>query len=321
MPRHGVIIANTGSPDAPTPKAVREYLSEFLVDPRIRPMHPLVWGMILNAFILPKRGVASAHKYEQIWTDGGSPLKVHMESLARKLQGALGEGFAVRYAMSYGSPSMKGALEGLRDAGCEKVTVVALYPQSAYSTSYVVEDKLREGLDALGWEPEVGFVREYSERPLYYEAVARSISDAGFQPERDQLLMAFHSIPMKDIKAGDTYADQVELSGKMIAERLGAPDESWQVGFQSRFDKSRAWLGPTTTEVLGRLDGGRRLFVVTPNFSIDCLETLYDIEVELRDAWFAANPGANGADFIYVPCLNDSEAQVGLLRSIVEEGR
>lgn len=321
MSRRGIVIANTGSPAAPTPEAVRAYLHEFLTDPRICPMHPRAWNLILNAFILPRRCVASAAKYTQIWTNDGSPLSLFMESLAHKLQAAFAaSGDAttiVRHAMNYGEPSMQGTLGELMQEGCDELVIVPLYPQSAHSTTGSTMDKVEAALTALDWAPALRVVTGYSDRDDYQQAIVQLIRDAGFDATHDRLLMAFHSIPMRDIEAGDTYDQQAYASCTGIAQRLDMPDDSWRIAFQCRFDKSRSWLGPTTTSVLQELhrDAGR-LFVVTPNFSIDCLETLYDVEVELRKQFLELDPNVTNDDFVYVPCLNDSDAHVALLRAI-----
>lgn len=313
MSKTGVIIANTGSPVAATPEAVHAYLREFLMDPRICPMPPAIWKIILNAFILPKRSVASAEKYAGIWQEDGSPLSVTMQSLARKLDAACGDGFEVRHAMSHGEPSVADVLEDLQAIGCDNLVVIPLYPQSALSTSSVVKDKVEAALSKTKWQPSVRFVESYGNRDDYLSAVADSVKQAGFR-EGDRLLMAFHSIPMRDIGQGDSYAEQVIDTTSGIARRLGLDDDQWVVGFQCRFDKSRSWLGPFTNEAIDALgEGHERLFVVAPNFSIDCLETLYDIEVELRERLASSQ---KDVELVYVPCLNDSPAQVELLRKI-----
>lgn len=326
MAKRGIIIANTGSPEAPTPEAVRSYLSAFLTDPRICPMNPLFWRFLLKTCILPRRSVASAKKYASIWTPDGSPLTLIMDLLATRLQDALdafdGARSIVRSAMSYGRPSLHDVMEQFEGEGIEELVVVPLYPQSAYSTTMVIADKVAGALRSFDREPALRFVENYAAREDYIDAIARSIAAAGFDPEADKLLLAFHSIPMKDIEAGDSYPDQVFSSAAAIAARTGVPEGAWAVGFQCRFDKSRKWLGPYVVESMDRLYGepsrsGGRLFVVTPNFSIDCLETLFDIEVELKQAFFQHYPEARSDDFVYVPCLNDSDDQVSLLASIV----
>lgn len=279
-------------------------------------MPPAIWSIILKSFILPKRSHASAKKYASIWQDGGSPLEIHMRSLAAKLEASFDGEIPVRHAMSYGTPSMANALEELQREGCEQLVVIPLYPQSAHSTTMVVKDKLEPTLHELGWSPDVSFVERYCDREDYAKAIADSIIRSGFD-ENDRLLFAFHSIPMRDIEQGDTYADQVHSSAQAIAELAGLAPEQWVVGFQCRFDKSRAWLGPTTSEALRTLDLSKgRLFVIAPNFSVDCLETLYDIEIELRQKLLElGNPALK---MHYIPCLNDSDAHVAILRDIIE---
>lgn len=322
MTKRTLIIANTGTPAAPTPEAVRSYLTSFLSDQRICPVNPLLWKIILKAFILPKRSPASAQKYQLIWTPNGSPLSAHMASLVDKVQVALesrGEDVIVRCSMSYGEPPLADALAEVRNAGCEELIVLPLYPQSAYSTTLVVRDKLERALAALDWHPPLRFISHYSDRNEYLDALAGSILAAGFEANKDRLLFAFHSIPMKDVNAGDDYDQLVSASVQGIVDRLGLAEGTWQVGFQCRFD-SRAWLGPSTKVALEKLTcQSGRLFVVAPNFSIDCLETLYDIEVELKECFFARKSDASADDFVYVPCLNDSEAQVALIASIVDQ--
>lgn len=349
MVKRGIIIANTGTPDAPEPEAVKRYLREFLSDPRICPMNPLVWKIILNTCILPRRSVASARKYQGIWTPEGSPLAVTMASLARKLEAALAASAGaaadtapmVRSAMSYGSPSLAAALAEFQREGCEEVLLIPLYPQSAFSTTESVLDRTRRTLAELGWNPPLATVHDYGDHPLYQTAIADSIRAAGFDSTAgDRLLFAFHSIPLADIAAGDTYGDQARSTAQTIARCLGLAPEEWGIGFQCRFDKSRRWLGPFTKETLEHLmespPAGGRLFVVAPNFSIDCLETLYDIEVELRDSHRslagsaepaggtqgsqAPEAGRGGSKAMrYIPCLNDSEAQVRLLCALIVE--
>ena len=322
MGKRGIIIANTGSPAAPTAEAVRDYLRSFLSDPRICPMPPLLWRIILNGFILPRRSVASAAKYQQIWTAEGSPLAVAMAALSRKLQDSLSaggeDGTLVRYGMSYGDPSIGHAIAELSDAGCDELVVIPLYPQSAHSTTLVVKDKVDKAVAELPRALRMRFVDHYSDHAAYLDAVATSILDAGFDANADSLLMAFHSIPLKDIEAGDTYDEQVLSSAAAIADRLGLRPEAWRCAFQCRFDKSRKWLGPSTSEAIREL-GGRsgRLFVVAPNFSVDCLETYYDIEVELKGRYLEEVADAREDHFVYVPCLNASNEQADLIVGII----
>ncbi|WP_251212624.1 ferrochelatase [Adlercreutzia murintestinalis] len=317
MGKTGILLLNTGSPEAPTSDAVRSYLAEFLTDPRICPMNPRIWSFLLNRFILPKRSTASAAKYAAIWTEAGSPLDVTMRSLAGRLEASLrfaDEDVAVARAMSYGKPSVGEALRGLVDRGCGRIVAIPLYPQSAFSTTGAVHDKLDEALAALDHAPEVAFVDDYYEEGAYIDAVAESIRAAGFgQGTSDRLLFAFHSIPISDIKGGDAYPEQTLWTAQAVATKLGLSDAEWRVGYQSRFDKSRSWLGPSVNAVLeGFPESYSDLFVVAPNFSVDCLETLYDIDIVLRRRYEGA-----GRRLRYVACLNDSDSHVGLLNELV----
>lgn len=320
MQRTGIIIVNTGSPDEPTPEATARYLREFLSDPRICPMHPLAWKAILNLFILPKRSPVSTAKYESIWTDEGSPLVATMSELARKVELAAGsqEGASpiVRYAMSYSSPSILDAIKDCLEADCDELTVLPLYPQGAFSTTEVVRDKVALAVSVLEQEnlrkPAISFIDSYFDHPAYISAISESVGSAGFDPgDGDMLLFAFHSIPMADIAAGDLYAEQVRHTVDAVVRGLDVQDGAWKLGYQCRFDKSRKWLGPTTKEVLSECSHAKRLFVVAPNFSIDCLETLHDIDVVLREA-----ASGYSFEFHYVPCLNDSDAHVSLIADI-----
>lgn len=329
MLKRGVVIANTGSPDSPTAEAVKEYLAVFLSDSRIRPMKSRMWDLLLRRYILPKRSPRSARKYAEIWTGAGSPLSSNMQALACSLE----EAFALQNldctvlcGMSYGNPSICDALSSLRDAGCEEVCILPLYPQSALSTTMVVDDKVHEALDSLGWNPTLSFVREYCAHPSYARAIARSVEEAGFDAAReDRLIFAFHSIPMSDIRNGDEYDKLSHASAQAIARELGVAHHQWDIGYQCRFDKSRAWLGPSLTQVIQKMlhewnakDG--RLFVVAPNFAVDCLETLYDIDIELRSKVADMPEETFSADyFVYIRCLNASKTHVELLYEVIKE--
>lgn len=326
----GIVIVNTGSPAAPTPEAVESYLRRFLSDPRIVPMNPVLWRFILEYFILPRRSYASAEKYASIWTDDGSPLDICMSSFAQKLEIACKQDGidCVFYASSYSDPSIEDALCACREKGCDSVVVVPLYPQSAFSTTEAVRDKTGDALAALNWDDGICFVEGYCDEPSYIAAVAESIKRSGFDADAgDRLLFAFHSIPMADIKAGDTYEEQAQRTASGVANALCLSADAWSIGYQCRFDKSRKWLAPFTTDVLGDSRDANRLFVVAPNFSIDCLETLFDIQQELRKHWEAIRANSNGDasrscnDFRYVPCLNDSDAHVDVIRNVALSAR
>lgn len=295
----GVIIANTGTPEAPTRKAVKKYLSQFLMDPRICPMPRPVWWTLLHTHILGKRSRASAEKYEKIWTEEGSPLI----AITTSLESGLNEYYAdrglpvmVRAGMSYGKPQIKRVVKELKEAGCTELVVLPMYPQSAFSTTGSVSDGVEKAVRRARFKGDVCLIDGYGENATYVRAVAASIRNAGFSEESgDRLLFSFHSIPLKDIEAGDTYELQTGATSLAIAGELGLDRRSWTISYQSRFDKGRTWLSPFTRPTLVRLaqaaEPGSRLYVVCPNFAVDCLETLYDVPQELEPIYRAALAG------------------------------
>lgn len=329
MGKRGIMIANTGSPDNPSPEAVKRYLKRFLSHPRIVPMNPTIWNVILNCFILPRRSKASSKKYEIIWTDGGFTFVRDHDRLARSVAATLrerGQNAAVAFAMSFGNPGIHPMLEQLRTAGCDYVDVLPLYPQNAYSQAYIVADQVREALASMNWDADCRVIGDYSENEAYLEAVADSVRLRGFDPAcGDRLIMGFHSVPRVDIENGDTYERSVKATCNWLASTLEIPRGQWALGYQCRFDKSRKWLDPFSTRIFENwaeegFDG--RLFYVCPNFSADCLETLYDVELDLRFKWFdmLVEHGLELREdsFVYVPCLGASEAHVKVILDVLE---
>lgn len=324
----GIVIANTGSPTAPTPKAVKQYLSEFLMDPRIVPMNKLCWWMILHCFILPKRSVASAEKYQKIWSKDGSPLIIEQDKLAKKLEVKLqqtGFDYCAASAMSYGEPSYESAFSELAQKGCSQVIVLPIYPQPAYSTVGAVTTRL----DTLNSQGKLALpyrvVSDYHDNSRYIRAIAQSLLDAGLRVgSDDRVLFSYHSIPMADIESGDNYEPETSSTSLAVAGELGIDRNHWTIGYNCRFDKEREWLSPFTSDVLKRWAhaGNGRVFFVCPNFAIDCLETLYDIEHDLKPAYIenlkaaGRTPWPDG--FIRVPCLNSSDDHVEVLFDVLK---
>lgn len=330
---HGILIANTGTPEAPTPRAVRSYLSKFLMSPRIVPTNRLLWWLILHFAILPKRSKASAERYKRIWTDEGSPLAVAHAKLERALQRRFDEegcDYVVATGLSFGAPSMADGLRALREAGCTGVTVVPLFPQSAYSTTGIVHDEVDRALRKLKWDVPCDFIDNYAENETYVNAVAARIVQSGFDPaSSDRLVFTYHSIPLSDVEAGDTYELQVGSSSLRIAGALGIDRDRWTIGYQSKFDRSRDWLAPSTDDVLERHAQASvdRLFVVCPGFAVDCLETLLDIAEEGRDRYRSAVERAHGPvererrDYVYIPALGATKAHVRVIADVIERHR
>lgn len=325
--RVGVLLVNTGSPSAPEAEAVKAYLAEFLMDPCVRPCPAPIWWPILHLCILPTRKRRSAAKYRLIWREEGAPLIVGARNLAARAEETLvsvdlapqDAAPLVRAAMSYGEPSIADALVELRAAGCTRLVVIPLYPQSATSTTGAVLRRVRSALEAIAWKPSVHEVSSYGDNPIYLDALAARIEEVGFDPARDRLMFSFHAVPQPDIKAGDTYPDQVRETCRAVAARLGIDTGRWTLSFQSPFADGRLWHGPFTTEILedvaARCEG--RLFFICPGFSIDCLETLYDVEHVFSERARAAFPkDGGGHGFVYVPCLNDSDAAARLMADL-----
>lgn len=297
-----------------------DYLRRFLSDPAICPINPRLWHFILNRFIIPKRAPVSAEKYASIWTEAGSPLDVYMKRLIEKLKASsLKDKIAsISYATSYSFPTILEALSECKELECDQIIVIPLYPQSAFSTTGAVRNKVNEALKELGWTVSLRFIENYYNEPLYIEAIAHSIEASDFDPEKgDKLLFVFHSIPVVDIRGGDTYGKQTQSSVQKVVDALNLEEDCWKIGYQCRFDKSRKWLGPFAVTLLDDFSDANRLFTIAPNFSVDCLETLYDIEIMLRKAWSDKDVNSSEKSFQYISCLNDSSAQVELIRKIV----
>ena len=326
--KHAVLLVNTGTPSAPTPKAVRSYLKRFLGNRRIVPVNPFIWWFILHFAILPKRAKASAQKYQQIWTPEGSPFALAHQALERGVAEELlarGHDVDVRVAMSFDSPRTHDVIRELRKEGCSRLTVLPLYPQSAYSTTYVVKDDVKSAVRGRRLRESTDVIDDYHANATYIRAIAASIRHAGFDPDNeDRLLFSYHSIPLADIDAGDTYELQTSATSLHVANELGLERSRWTIGYQCRFDKNREWLAPSTSDILQRWAnvGGGRVFVVCPNFAVDCLETRYDVQRVLKPAYLerrrAAGHPTDMGSFVYVPCLGNSKAHVRVLCDVLE---
>ncbi len=326
--RYGVLLVNTGTPDEPTPQAVKEYLAQFLMDDRIVPMNRALWWMILHCCILPKRKVASAEKYKMIWTSEGSTFKITHASIERKLNAyfkAQGNNALVACAMSYGHPSVYQELERLQQANVSELIVLPLYPQSAYSTTGSVKDSVEHGLKRLNWDISCSVIDNYADNASYIGAMVDNIKASGFgQESTDRILFSFHSIPLVDIEHGDTYNEQIKVSCELLACALGLTPDQWSISYQCQFDKGREWLHPFTQEILRDIaqEPKGRVFMVCPNFVADCLETLYDVNYEFKpmfeQALYEAGHAGEG-ELIYVPCLNDSDDNIKVFANVIAQ--
>ena len=320
VPRAGILLVNLGTPDAPTPKAVRRYLKEFLSDPRVVEIPRLLWWPILNGIILNVRPRQSARKYASVWTTEGSPLRVHTERQAKLVKGFLSERvrspFTVAWGMRYGSPSLCDGLTELRNAGCDRIVVVPLYPQYAASTTATAYDEIARVMGEQRNLPELRTVRSFHRHPGYIAALADSVRQHWAQNGRgDTLLMSFHGLPRYTLEKGDPYFCECHVTGRLLAEALELEDGAWRLSFQSRFGKTE-WLRPYTVEVLAELArGGRKIDVICPGFVADCLETLEEIGIEGRELFLSAG----GSSYSLIPCLNENEAWISALTDLVRE--
>ena len=315
--RAGVLVVNLGTPEAPTAKAVRPYLKQFLGDPRVVEVPRPIWWLILNGIILPFRAPKSAKAYAEVWTDQGSPLMINSQSLADKLAAELaGElpDVSLTLAMSYGQPSIQNALDRFKAENVQRLLVLPLYPQYSATTTASVFDQVTTWMQGQRWFPELRFINDFYRESTWQDAIADSIrSYQAVHGQPDKLLFSFHGIPKRNLLAGDPYYCQCQFSARHIAGRLGLADEQWQVSFQSRLGRAE-WLKPYTDHTLEELghSGVKKLQVVCPGFSIDCLETLEEIAMEGKEEFVEAG----GEDLQYIPCLNDSDAHVAALGAL-----
>lgn len=319
-----VLLVNLGSPEAPTPEAVKPYLKEFLSDPRVIEVSPWIWKPILHGIILRTRPKASAAKYKTVWTPEGSPLIVHTRALAAALQKEFDEAVPgavqVDWAMRYGAPSVKEVLERihLKD-GIQKVLVVPLYPQYSATTTATVCDALGAALAVMRSQPAVRILRDYHDHPLYIRAIADSIrthwEKKGGLSEDSRLVLSFHGMPKSYSDKGDPYLSQCRRSAELIRSELGVSENQCLMTFQSRFGKEE-WLQPyTDVTVRGLAEKGvKRLDILCPGFSADCLETLEEIDSEVREEFL----GKGGREFNYIGCLNAEEHWATSFKKIIE---
>jgi ferrochelatase len=312
--RSGILLVNLGTPDSPTPQAVRRYLRQFLSDPRVVEIPRALWLPILHAFVLTTRPKQSARKYASIWSAEGSPLRVHTERQAQLLGERLGSQVRVEFAMRYGSPSIPDTLARLKSEGCERVLVFPLYPQYAASSTATALDQVAEFIQKTRNVPELRVIKEFHDHPAYIDALAGLVRDHWKQSGRpDKLVMSFHGLPRYTLARGDPYCSECHHTAHLLAERLELADGEWRTTFQSRFGRTE-WIKPYTALTLSEygLQGVRRVDVVCPGFVADCLETLEEIGIEGRKIFL----DSGGAEFHLLPCLNERADWIDALAAI-----
>ena len=315
----GVLITNLGTPEAPTKKALKVYLKEFLSDPRVVEVPRLIWWMILNLVILNIRPARSAKAYQTVWSDDGSPLMVHTqnqcEALKAKLQGQYGDSLEVEFAMRYGQPSVSQVTDKMLQKGVRKMLVLPLYPQYCASTTGSTFDALASDFRQRRWLPELRFINHYCDDEGYIGALADKINAHWQKHGRaDKLLFSYHGIPKRYLTNGDPYHCQCYKTTRLVAEKLGLNEQEYMTSFQSRFGREE-WLKPYTDETLKSFpsQGVKSVQVVCPGFSADCLETIEEIGEENREYF----EQAGGERYEYIEALNSDPQHIDALATLV----
>ncbi len=318
----GILIANLGTPDATDYWSMRRYLSEFLSDRRVIDYSPWLWQPLLQLIILSKRPKSSGAAYRSIWNNDldESPLltttRQQSEKLAAEMQTAYGDQVVVDFCMRYGNPSTDAAIGRLKDQGCDRIVFFPLYPQYSAPTTATANDNMFRSLMKMTWQPAVRTVPAYYDHPLYIDALARSVeaSYAAMDKEPDILVVSFHGMPVRYLKQGDPYHCQCQKTTRLLRERLGWAEDQIKIAFQSKFGPED-WLQPYTVEEVARLAAADKnsIAVIAPAFSSDCVETLEEINEEIKDSFEAAG----GTEFSYIPCLNDHDDHIRMMMGIL----
>ncbi|WP_298444155.1 ferrochelatase [uncultured Ferrimonas sp.] len=320
-PRYGVLLVNLGTPCKPTPECVRCFLKDFLSDPRVVDLPRWQWKPILHGIILNTRPKRVAKAYQSIWTEQGSPLKAislqQRDALAAKLEAQHGAVIPVELGMTYCKPGMAEGLAKLQQAGVDKVVILPLFPQYSCSTTGAVVDGLAKVFASQRALPEYRLIRDYHIEPSYIGALKNSVEAHWAEHGRGQkLLMSFHGVPERYITEGDLYRDHCEATAKGLAQALGLTEDQWLLCFQSRFGKE-PWLQPYTDETLEALpkQGITKIDIISPAFSVDCLETLEELAIEGKNEFIAAG----GEQYHFVPCLNDNDDHIEMMAQLVNQ--
>lgn len=313
----GVLLLNLGTPERPVCPGLRDYLSEFLMDPRVIELPKLFRAILVKGIIINVRSHKSAATYREIWTENGSPLLINSLALGEKTASLLGEQFEVEVAMRYGKPSVAEKIALLHNKGVRRIVAIPLYPQYSGSTNGSTFDAISKALSKQRWVPNLHFVSDYYERDSYIKAIGDSIKAHWAEHGRKQkLVMSFHGVPQKYVTRGDPYQAQCIETSKRVANYLELQDDDWIQVFQSRFG-AEEWLQPYCDQTLKKLpsQGIKSVDIICPGFSADCLETLEEIEGENKEYFIEAG----GEEYSYIPCLNASNAHAQLMAEIVKD--
>ena len=315
----GVLLINLGTPDSTDWLDIRKYLKEFLSDRRVIELNPFIWQIILNVFILNLRPSKTAKAYKEIWMkkENMSPLRYYTIMQTKKLLDRISsKDLIVDYAMRYGNPSIKSKISKLHNAGCEKLIVLPLYPQYAAATTATVCDEVFRTLMEMRWQPSLQIIPHYESEPLYIKALnnslSKKISALSWRP--DIIVASYHGIPQKYFNKGDPYHCYCHKTSRLLREQF--KDIEIITTFQSRFGPE-AWLKPYTDKTLERLpsEGKKNVLVICPGFSSDCVETLEEISIQGKEIF----EKAGGEKFEFIPCLNDNDDHIDLLKNLIQK--
>jgi len=319
----GILLTNLGTPDAPTKTALKRYLKQFLSDDRvIQPPNKLIWWLALNVVILNIRPAKSAQNYVKIWnTFGeGSPLlnisNLQLQGIKKNLLSQYDD-LAFEVGMRYGNPSIPLALQSLRDKGCDKIIALPMYPQYSETTTLSTLDEINKELNTWENKPELTFINDYYQDKGYIQSLVNSVTEHQAQYGKpDKLMISFHGIPQRFVDNGDVYYDHCVNTTQLLVKALHLQEDEYQLCFQSIFGREE-WLKPQTKSSLESLaqNGIKHVQVICPGFSVDCLETLEEIDEENRGYFMEAG----GADFSYIPALNDRDDHIQALSNIIAQ--
>ncbi|NMC63259.1 MAG: ferrochelatase [SAR324 cluster bacterium] len=312
----GVLIAQLGTPDEPTPSALRRYLKEFLSDSRVVGQSGLLWWFLLNGIILPLRSRRSARLYKEIWTDEGSPLCAITRKQAESLQEALGDNFVVDFGMRYGNPSLGTSLRKLSEDGCESIILFPMYPQYSNGTSASAYEAVFKALLKLDFIPALTVLPPYYENDHYIKALSQSINEAleASDGKAERLILSYHGLPLKFIEAGDPYHDMCKATTAKLKPLLKLEQRKILHCYQSRFGRKK-WLEPCTSQTLKALakEGVKQVAVACPGFLADCLETLSEVAIEMKNDFLSKG----GKSFNFIPCLNAQECWIQGMKELI----
>ena len=313
----GVLVANLGTPDAPKCPKLRRYLTEFLTDPRVIELPCPLRQFLVRGIIINVRSHKSAAAYRTVWTDKGSPLMFHSLELTEKLQTSLGDKFIVDLGMRYGKPNIDTAIKNLHQLGCRKLIVLPMYPQYSGSTSGSIMDAVGKSLKKIRWVPSLHFISDYFESERYISALSQSIEEHWKQHGRsEKLVFSFHGIPQRYVKNGDPYLHHCEKTVELVTKKLKLSNDDYLLVFQSRVGKE-PWLQPYCDETMKSLPGKgvKKIDIICPGFSADCLETIEEIDEENKEYFMEAG----GESYNYIPCLNSHDNHITMAHELIEK--